>query len=54
MIATKYLARGQYVCEYAGTLLSKNEATVKEKEYEVDDDVGCYMYYFNFNGKDYW
>lgn len=42
------------MCEYAGELLNMKEAAEREKEYENDESVGCYMYYFMFKGEKYW
>uniref|UniRef100_A0A2P2IC12 [histone H4]-lysine(20) N-methyltransferase n=1 Tax=Hirondellea gigas TaxID=1518452 RepID=A0A2P2IC12_9CRUS len=53
VITTKLFARGDFVVEYAGDLTSLEEAHSREKLYETDDSIGCYMYYFKFNSKRY-
>lgn len=36
------LKKGQYVCEYAGDLINKEEAKQREEEYRQNDE-GCYI-----------
>ena len=45
---------GQFVCEYAGELISSKEAKVREESYCRNPAVGCYMYYFQFKEKTFW
>lgn len=47
----KTLKRGDYVCEYAGELISFKEAKEREDEYEKNPDLGSYMYFFDFKGQ---
>ena len=54
VISTHYIPMGLYICEYAGELLTLKEATEREVEYEGNDDIGCYMYYFAHKGEKYW
>jgi len=54
VVSSHFIPRGAYVCEYSGRLLTKEEALLKEKEYENDETVGCYMYYFMYKGEKYW
>jgi len=48
------LKRGDLVCEYAGDLISHDEARKREIKYTENPDIGCYMYYFVHAGKKYW
>ena len=41
VVARKGFKEGEYVCEYSGKLLSDEEGTQKECEYEVQS-LGCY------------
>ena len=54
VVSTHYIPTGTFICEYSGMLISKKEAVAVEKEYEMDETTGCYMYYFRFKGKKYW
>lgn len=47
VVATKEFQRGDYVVEYAGELVSLEEARLREATYARDHTAGCYMYYFN-------
>ena len=40
--------------EYAGDLIDLKEAKEREDKYKKEEDVGCYMYYFNFKNKSNW
>lgn len=53
VFAKRNFARGQFVCEYAGELISYEAAKEREKFYEGKTEFGCYMYYFNFKDKKY-
>lgn len=46
VIATKHFAKGDFVVEYAGQLISFEEAKEREENYANDSSTGCYMYYF--------
>lgn len=46
--------KGDFVVEYAGDLISWPEARQREQEYSQNSSIGCYMYYFNAKGKNYW
>lgn len=54
VVATKTFNRGDFVVEYAGDLISIDEAKERESNYAKDPTKGCYMYYFNFHNKKYW
>jgi len=47
------LRRGDLVCEYAGDLISHDDARLRETEYASNPEIGCYMYYFVHDGKKY-
>ena len=47
VVATEKIAKGSFVCEYVGELLSREEADEREKEYTAKGEVDTsYMYYF--------
>jgi len=46
VVATRNFVRGDYVVEYAGELISIEEARIREVLYSQDQNTGCYMYYF--------
>lgn len=46
VVTTRKFARGEFVVEYIGDLISVAEAKLREQEYAEDDNTGCYMYYF--------
>ena len=54
MVTTRAFRRGELLCEYAGELLTEEEAKCMEEEYRRDPSVGCYMYYFSHQGKRHW
>lgn len=54
MVATKDFHRGDFIVEYAGDLISIDEAKEREANYAKDPTKGCYMYYFSFKNKKYW
>ncbi|XP_065670587.1 N-lysine methyltransferase KMT5A-A isoform X4 [Hydra vulgaris] len=47
------LKKGDLVCEYAGDLISLKEALQREKDYEKNPELGCYMYFFDYKDKKY-
>ncbi|XP_074598125.1 N-lysine methyltransferase KMT5A-like isoform X2 [Brevipalpus obovatus] len=49
VVTTKCFKRGDFICEYAGELLSYTDAK-REKEHGKKDR-GCYMYFFEYKGK---
>lgn len=53
VFATQSFQKGQYVVEYHGDLLLKNEAKKREASYAQDPTTGCYMYYFQYLSKTY-
>lgn len=54
MFSKRPLKRGDLVCEYAGDLISHDDARQRETEYASNPEIGCYMYYFVHDGKKYW
>lgn len=54
IIANRSFAKGEFVLEYIGELISMTEANKRELKYAKDDSTGCYMYYFKHNGQQYW
>ena len=54
VFTTRAFKRSEFVCEYTGELISYNVAKKREKQYEEDTNIGCYMYYLSCNNKKYW
>jgi histone-lysine N-methyltransferase SETD8 len=53
VVPTKKLSKGDFAVEYAGELIEHSTAEERENEYAMDVSKGCYMYYFQKNGKHY-
>jgi len=53
VFATRAFAKGDFIVEYAGDLISLREAKKRETNYAKDAAIGCYMYFFEFKGKSY-
>ena len=53
VFADKAIAKGDFVVEYKGDLLTYNEAKKREKLYENDMSKGSYMFYFKVNDVTY-
>lgn len=55
VIATKDINKGDYVVEYIGELIeSRVKAKEREEKYAQEQKIiGCYMYYFKHNEKQY-
>uniref|UniRef100_H2ZMV0 SET domain-containing protein n=1 Tax=Ciona savignyi TaxID=51511 RepID=H2ZMV0_CIOSA len=53
VVAKRAFTRGEFVVEYAGDLISWQEARSREQEYACDTSIGCYMYYFNARNTNY-
>ena len=47
------MAKGSFVVEYDGDLITKEEASKREEQYEKGT-YGSYMYYFKHLGKELW
>ncbi|XP_014244326.1 N-lysine methyltransferase KMT5A-A [Cimex lectularius] len=48
IVAKRNFLRGDFVVEYAGELISLEEAKIREAIYSQDQNTGCYMYYFMY------
>ena len=46
VFATRHFERGEFVCEYAGDMVSHKAAKRREEAYARDSTIGCYMYFF--------
>lgn len=53
VFTTKKFYRNDYIVEYAGELLTQNEAKQRENLYGRNHKIGCYMYYFKWGEKVY-
>ena len=53
VFATKTFNKEEFIVEYAGELISYQEAKKREKKYSEDSAIGCYMYFFEFKSKKY-
>jgi histone-lysine N-methyltransferase SETD8 len=53
IVATREFVRGDFVVEYAGELISLDEAKKREALYSRDQNMGCYMYYFAYKNNQY-
>jgi histone-lysine N-methyltransferase SETD8 len=51
VFTTKKFYRNDYIVEYAGELLTQNEAKHRENLYGRNHKIGCYMYYFKWGEK---
>ncbi|CAF0756515.1 unnamed protein product [Didymodactylos carnosus] len=53
IFSTKKFYRGDYIVEYAGDLISYQQAKQRELTYGLNCRIGCYMYYFKHGEKVY-
>ncbi|XP_070514527.1 histone-lysine N-methyltransferase set-1 isoform X2 [Cardiocondyla obscurior] len=53
IITTRTFAKGEFVVEYIGELISQVEAKEREEIYAQDQNTGCYMYYFQHRNQQY-
>ncbi|KAA0189395.1 hypothetical protein HAZT_HAZT002727, partial [Hyalella azteca] len=53
VVTTRMFRKGEFVVEYVGKLLDVKDAKLREQKYAMDSTMGCYMYYFVFNGVQY-
>ena len=51
IFATRGFARGDFVCEYAGEMITYARAKEREAKYALDPAIGCYMYFFEHKTK---
>jgi len=49
--AAEPIAKGSFVVEYAGDLVSMDEGVKREEDYSEDARIGSYIFFFNFKGK---
>jgi len=54
VIATQPFLKGEFVCEYSGDLISRQEAEKREQQYSKDPSIGSYMFYFTHKSKHLW
>ncbi len=53
VFSTRCFQRGEFVCEYAGEIISYKVAKKREELYAADPSIGCYMYFFEYKSKQY-
>lgn len=53
VVATRPFSRGEFVVEYAGELITMEQAKEREQMYAQDQNTGCYMYYFKYHNVQY-
>lgn len=53
VVAERLFNRGEFVVEYIGDLITIAEANQREKRYSLDENAGCYMYYFKHRNQQY-
>ncbi|KAH8294205.1 hypothetical protein KR054_009427 [Drosophila jambulina] len=53
VVAERAFKRNEFVVEYVGDLISIGEASEREKRYALDENAGCYMYYFKHKTQQY-
>lgn len=51
IFAMHAFARGDFVCEYAGEMITYARAKEREAKYALDPSIGCYMYFFEHKTK---
>ena len=44
--ATSRFEKGSYVLTYAGKIISSKEGYAKDQQYEHDDSIGSYLFFF--------
>lgn len=54
VVASKEFSKGDFVIEYSGELVDILEAKEREEMYAQNENAGCYMYYFQHKGIQYW
>ncbi|KAH8383320.1 hypothetical protein KR009_007988 [Drosophila setifemur] len=53
VVAERPFKRNEFVVEYVGDLISVTDASEREKRYALDENAGCYMYYFKHKNQQY-
>lgn len=51
VFSCKYFKKGDFVCEYAGEMITYQIAKKREELYAQDSSIGCYMYFFEYKTK---
>lgn len=54
VVTTRSFVKGEFVVEYAGELISIEEAQKRELMYARNENIGCYMYYFKHKDNQHW
>lgn len=56
VVAEKSFAKGEFICEYAGDLITRAEGEQRDKVYAKDPLTGHlgYTYYFEHYNKKWW
>lgn len=54
VVTKRSFQRGEFVTEYAGDLITISVAKDREIKYAADHTTGCFMYFFTYNGQNYW
>lgn len=54
VVATQPIEKGSFVCEYAGDLISIEEAKAREAQYKEDPSIGSYLYFFKYRNQRLW
>ncbi|KAF7636915.1 Histone-lysine N-methyltransferase [Meloidogyne graminicola] len=49
----KSFAKGEFVVEYKGEIITSKIARIREEEYSQNENIGSYMYYFKHRGTVY-
>ena len=44
---------GEFLLQYPGEVLSAEDGVKREEQYK-NEQLGCYLYFFDFNGKKLW
>ena len=52
-MADKDFDRGDFVMEYGGKLIERGQADLVEKSYELEQEAGCFMFYFSQGSRRY-
>ena len=52
VFTTKYIAKGDFICEYDGELLTEVEGEQRRDEYK--DKEASFVYFFEHNGYKLW
>ncbi|EDW81596.2 uncharacterized protein Dwil_GK10941 [Drosophila willistoni] len=53
VVADRHFKRNEFVVEYVGDLISIGDASERERRYALDENAGCYMYYFKHKTQQY-